>query len=94
MISKGDKGFAVKKIQEALLAKGYDLGSWGADGDYGSVTKAAVRKFQQDTDLSDTGAVGGVTLHFLLPGKVGPKGPKGNDGATPNLSNYRLTRSS
>ncbi|QMV16415.1 hypothetical protein Vspart_03807 [Vibrio spartinae] len=43
---KGDKGDEVKLIQEALLKLGFDLGTAGADGDFGSGTKSKIELFQ------------------------------------------------
>ena len=93
MIGPGDTGKAVVKIQEALLAAGYELPEWGADGDYGDETAAAVRDYQADEELDVTGTVGGVTAAFLIPGPAGPRGPRGRagqDGETPDLSQYKL----
>lgn len=42
------KGAEVRLLQEQLISLGYSCGKWGADGDYGKDTKAAVLKFQQD----------------------------------------------
>jgi len=40
----------VKRIQQALIDAGYDLGSFGADGDPGPLTEAAVNNCIQDRD--------------------------------------------
>ena len=40
---KGTKGEDVKAFQNNLLALGYDLPKWGADGIYGSETEAAAK---------------------------------------------------
>lgn len=40
-----------KRVQSALIDKGYVLGSSGADGNAGPATKAALVKFQRDHDL-------------------------------------------
>ena len=47
----------IKRIQEALVAKGYSLGT-APNGNYGPATKAAIRKFQLDNGLP----TGGLTL--------------------------------
>lgn len=57
----GDKGEDVKKAQELLLKHGYDLGRWGADGDFGSATLAAVKKFQEGHGLNPDGVIGEKT---------------------------------
>lgn len=54
-IRKGSKGSAVKVMQEKLLQMGYDLGKWGADGDFGSATESAVKEFQANHALPVTG---------------------------------------
>ena len=46
IIKKGAKGDEVKLIQEALLKMKFDLGSAGADGDFGSGTESAIKTFQ------------------------------------------------
>lgn len=57
-LMKGDKGAEVKTMQEGLIYLGYDLGKYGADGDFGSGTDSAVRKFQKDNGLGVDGKYG------------------------------------
>lgn len=57
-LSKGDKGDAVKAMQTMLIAIGYSCGSYGADGDFGSDSDKALRKFQKDYDLTVDGKYG------------------------------------
>ncbi|WP_417879841.1 type VI secretion system tube protein TssD [Vibrio sp.] len=45
---KGDKGAEIKLIQQALMKLGFDLGKYGADGDFGSTTERQVKAFQQN----------------------------------------------
>ena len=59
----GDTGAAVKKVQKRLIALGYLEGS--ADGDYGNMTKRAVKAFQSKNGLSVTGIVNSSTLSVL-----------------------------
>ena len=59
----GDKGDAVRKVQKRLIALGYLSGS--ADGDYGNMTKKAVKAFQQRNGLKVTGSVNSNTLAKL-----------------------------
>jgi N-acetyl-anhydromuramyl-L-alanine amidase AmpD len=40
--------WSAKQRQKALLGLGYDLGHWGADGDWGQVSDLALRRFQRD----------------------------------------------
>lgn len=63
--SNGSSGSEVKKLQQTLIDNGYDVGSTGADGIYGSNTEAAVRKYQQDNGLSVDGIAGDNTLGKL-----------------------------
>lgn len=57
----GSTGPAVKELQEDLLALGYKLPNYGADGDFGSETKKAVEAFQRDHDLTDNGVADAKT---------------------------------
>lgn len=52
-------------LQRALLALGYRLPKYGADGDFGAETKAALKDFQRDRGLAATGAVDAATLAAL-----------------------------
>lgn len=61
--SPGDTGAAVRKVQKRLIALGYLEGS--ADGDYGNMTKNAVKAFQKRNGLSVTGSVNSKTLARL-----------------------------
>lgn len=60
-LRKGSKGKYVQLLQVKLKDRGYDLGKWGVDGDFGSATEAAVRKFQKDNGLTADGVVGKKT---------------------------------
>lgn len=65
-LRNGSKGDFVRQAQELLLAKGYFLGSYGADGKFGAATKAAVMNFQTDIGLSSDGVIGEKTWEALL----------------------------
>lgn len=65
-LSKGDKGDKVRVLQELLRGKGYDLGTYGADGDFGGATRGAVMAFQVRNHLSADGIVGKNTWRKLL----------------------------
>ena len=65
-LSKGDKGDKVRVMQELLRGKGYDLGTYGADGDFGGATRSAVVAFQVRSGLSADGIVGRNTWSKLL----------------------------
>ena len=64
-LRKGDKGEEVKTLQQALLAKGYDLGKFGADGSFGAATEAAVKAFQTAASLKADGIAGKNTVTAL-----------------------------
>ena len=57
-LRKGDKGSYVTVAQTALINRGYDLGKYGADGDFGSATEKAVKEFQHDNGLTADGVIG------------------------------------
>lgn len=56
-VQKGSKGADVVTVQKLLIKNGEDLGKWGADGDAGSATDAAIRAFQTKKGLTVTGTV-------------------------------------
>ena len=57
-IRNGSKGSDVKTLQKFLMDNGYDVGSTGADGIFGSKTQAAVKQYQKDNGLTVDGIVG------------------------------------
>lgn len=65
-LSKGSKGDKVRVLQELLLGRGYDLGTYGADGDFGATTHRRVVAFQALNHLSADGIVGEKTWRKLL----------------------------
>jgi len=65
LIKKGSQGDAVKKLQQALNAKGYKLTE---DGDFGAKTEAAVKAFQKANGLEVDGEVGEKTWGALING--------------------------
>ncbi len=64
-IRKGSKGESVELLQKALLKLDYDLGPCGVDGDFGSATKDAVKRYQRDRGLSVDGICGPQTWQAL-----------------------------
>lgn len=62
--SEGDTGSMVKWIQETLKALGY-YEDGTVTGNYGRLTKEAVRQFQRDHDLSADGVCGPKTIAAL-----------------------------
>lgn len=65
-LKKGCTGEDVKALQILLIGRGYSCGSYGADGEFGSATDAAVRKYQQSKGLDVDGIAGPATLGSLL----------------------------
>lgn len=65
-LAKGSKGDKVRVLQELLLGRGYDLGTYGADGDFGATTHRRVVAFQITQGLSVDGIVGEKTWRKLL----------------------------
>ncbi|NCA32111.1 N-acetylmuramoyl-L-alanine amidase [Adlercreutzia muris] len=65
-LRKGANGNITKLMQQRLVALGYSLAPYGADGSFGDVTLAAVKKFQKARDLTADGIVGQNTWRELL----------------------------
>ena len=65
-LSKGSKGDKVRVLQELLLGRGYGLGTYGADGDFGATTHRRVVSFQAANGLAADGIVGENTWRKLL----------------------------
>ena len=62
----GSKGETVKIVQRLLVYKGFDVGKSGCDGDYGTDTYNAVRRYQKAKGLIVDGIVGSETYTQLL----------------------------
>lgn len=65
LLRKGSQGMAVRETQEALMALGYALPRYGADGKFGEETLQAVKRFQTDHSLAADGICGGETQSAL-----------------------------
>ena len=65
ILRKGSTGKHVEDLQKSLLKLGYDVGSYGADGDFGDDTYDAVVKFQEDHNLLKDGEVGPNTYEAI-----------------------------
>lgn len=66
MLQYGDVGADVKRMQQLLEAAGFKLKRYGADGKFGSETRAAVQSFQQRYSIPYTGIVNAATWQRLL----------------------------
>lgn len=74
-IQKGSQGNLVKIAQEKLIAKGYALTKYGADGNFGVETETAVKQLQRDAGLVVDGIIGVKTWavlnsDFMRPNKI------------------------
>ena len=65
ILKNGLTGSDVKEMQEKLISLGYDLGSYGADGDFGDCTEMAVRAFQTAQKIDVDGEFGPQSLKAL-----------------------------
>lgn len=81
LLKNGSEGADVKVLQEYLIELGYDLGKWGADGDYGDTTELAVKAFQRDCGLGADGDYGPKTHAALMEAIEKEKDTSGNDRA-------------
>lgn len=61
MLKFGSRGTDVKFLQSMLLQLGEKLPKYGADGDFGSETEAALKSFQKKNKLEVDGIVGPKT---------------------------------
>lgn len=64
-LRRGMDGDDVAELQAALISIGYAMPKYGADGDYGSETYAAVTAFQKDNGLDPDGIFGPLSLAAL-----------------------------
>ena len=54
------------RAQQLLMAAGYALPRYGADGRFGNETRAAVKRFQKDHMLRTDGVIGPLTWAELM----------------------------
>ncbi len=66
LLKRGSAGADVKQLQQYLIQLGYDMGKWGADGEFGGATELAVKAFQKDSALEADGQYGEKTHEALL----------------------------
>ncbi len=81
----GSRGTEVRKLQEALLALGYDPN--GTDGKFGRGTENAVKQYQAANGLEPDGKAGHLTLTKLYHGTSVPAGGAGNTGSSGSSGN-------
>ena len=66
VLRRGMTGADVKTLQAALIAYGYSCGAAGADGDFGTATETALKRFQGRYKLGADGVAGKGTWGKLL----------------------------
>lgn len=66
LLKRGVKGDDVAAVQRVLMSMGYDMGGYGADGDFGVYTLSAVKQFQESRCLVADGVVGPETWARLM----------------------------
>lgn len=66
LLRKGSTGDQVHRAQQLLMAAGYALPRFGADGNFGNETSAAVKQFQKDHMLRPDGVIGPLTWAELM----------------------------
>lgn len=66
LLKVGSRGEVVRAAQFLLNGRGASVGKYGADGDFGQGTRAAVLAFQRRNGLEVDGEIGGHTWAALL----------------------------
>ncbi|MFO7274801.1 MAG: N-acetylmuramoyl-L-alanine amidase [Bacillota bacterium] len=78
VLRQGDRGWAVRVLQQQLKALGFDPGP--IDGIFGPKTEAAVKAFQRAAGIAVDGVVGPVTWSHLKARKSTPSAPPPGNG--------------
>jgi len=65
-LKKGAKGTDVKALQEFLMQLGYALPRYGADGEFGTETEAALKKLQAKAGIKQDGVYGSDTHKAMM----------------------------
>lgn len=66
VLKNGSKGEQVRALQILLIGNGCTCGSWGADGNFGAATEAAVTNYQKKNGLQVDGKAGPQTWGHIL----------------------------
>jgi peptidoglycan hydrolase-like protein with peptidoglycan-binding domain len=90
VVKIGDTGDAVRQAQRALRRTPNT--SLAVDGDFGPLTEAATKEFQQSAELSPTGVVDEPTWLALPSGLPMPTLSEGSEGAAVTSLQEVLTR--
>ena len=68
-LKSGDENANVKLLQQKLIAEGFPMPKYGADGEWGSETTSALTAFQTEKGLNATGKMDDATF-MALTGKA------------------------
>lgn len=66
VLQKGMENEAVRSMQQLLMAKGYEMPRYGADGEFGGETENALLLYQEDMNLEPDAKCGKETWSALL----------------------------
>lgn len=66
VLKNGCKGADVRALQILLIGNGWSGGTWGADGNFGAETEAAVLAYQSKHGLQADGMAGPETMSHIL----------------------------
>lgn len=66
LLKKGAESESVRSMQQLLMAKGYEMPRYGADGEFGGETENALLLFQEDNGLDPDAKCGPKTWSALL----------------------------
>jgi N-acetyl-anhydromuramyl-L-alanine amidase AmpD len=76
LLKLGSEGWQVKRLQKLLRLHGYLPAEAAIDGDFGEITEAAVKAFQEFGDLNPDGIVGPMTWQALQASDVRAPGTR------------------
>lgn len=91
-LKRGMNGNDVVTMQEALIRLGYDLGKYGADGEFGAATETALKQMQMLNGLNPDGIYGAesrATVEKLL--KLLDENPEPDEPAEQPDDGYTVT---
>lgn len=84
-LGRGDRGPGIKAVQEALIAAGFPLPRFGADGGFGVEAVNALTAFQRAKGLTPSGRLDRDTL-VVLDRATAPSSALGSTGSLPAVS--------
>ena len=64
----GDENSDIRTLQSLLMSRGYDLPTYGIDGDFGGETANAVKRFRADNGLKVSGICDAQCWQLLMKG--------------------------